>query len=345
LTASLSGSGDTSTVSYIRASDPPEISTFSFVNHSNVTKYPDGGSTSWSASAAAQTAFKSGDIIKVSGTCDAHATSVQFTSYDSSLSTTQTLSVSGGAFSGNLTAGSKGYDTQGYFNMKCLQSGYANGPSITSQSKAGYITMNNTSPAFTTPSYVYDNGVALRKTQDCTVSCTASNTYSALYKYTCEQGTDVAVQGGDTTYAAIKTWDHNLAYEKWWDSTDANNAKVKVYNQANGLESSKDFKIEMEINAQFAMAFNGDGYPGSQYCLGDGDAFKCFGDPGASTNVTHVRFASQSNSGRVHSAASSEVAISSGSWSLEHVARSSGLGGSFSAVEAHAYLEVKIGGS
>ena len=118
---------------------------------------------------------------------------------------THTLTVTGGSFSGNIPAGSKVYDTTAYFNMKAKQTGYADGPTISSYSKDGYFTMNNRPAAFATPTYSYTNGTALRKTDSCTVTCAVSMAYNPLYKYTCEEGTDLAVQGGDTTSTAKKT--------------------------------------------------------------------------------------------------------------------------------------------
>lgn len=192
-------------MSYTRLLDPPEINSFQIDNHTNGTIYPDGGTTSWGASAAAQTAFKSGDSIKVSGTCDTHATSIQFTSFDNSLSTTQTLSASGGTFSGTLTAGTKSYDTTAYFKIKAKQSGAADGPEVNSNTLDSYFTMNNRSATFGTPSYTYANGTAMRKGESTTVTCTTSFTYNPLYKYSCEQGTDLALQGSDTSYGSTKT--------------------------------------------------------------------------------------------------------------------------------------------
>ena len=102
----------------------------------------------------------------------------------------------------------------------------------------------------------------------------------------------------------------------------------------------------MEIDIEFDTTYNGDGYPGSQYCLGDSNNFQCKGNPGASTNVTHVRFASNSHSDSVHTAATAGSALSSGSFTEVGTCRTSGLSGdgSFTAVDAYAYLEVKVGG-
>jgi hypothetical protein len=101
----------------------------------------------------------------------------------------------------------------------------------------------------------------------------------------------------------------------------------------------------MEIDAEFDFNFNGDGYPGSQYCLGDGNTFQCKGDVGAGSNVTKVRFASQSNGNSVHTSSSSDT-TTSGSWTKTHTCRSSGLSGdgSFTAPESYAYLEVYVAG-
>ena len=102
----------------------------------------------------------------------------------------------------------------------------------------------------------------------------------------------------------------------------------------------------MEIDVEFDTSYNGDGYPGSQYCLGDSNNFQCKGNPGASTNVTHVRFASNSHSDSVHTAATAGSALSSGSFTEVGTCRTSGLSGdgSFTAADAYAYLEVKVGG-
>jgi hypothetical protein len=319
VTATLSDGGGSATIDCIRLSDPPEVTSFEFVNHSNGTKYPDGIGSWEGQTVDPQEAFKLNDIIKVSGTCDTHATSIQFTSSDSSLSATQTFTVTGGTFSGDLTAGPKSYDTGGYFTMKCLQTGYADGPSITSYNQDGFFLMNNYPATYSSPILDYeDNYARLQKSESCTVHCQVYTYYlSPLYKYTCEEGTDVAVQGGDTTYNTTKTWDHNLAYEKWWDTTSGvaggNNAKLKVYNQTNGLESEVDFTIELDIDIEFDFTYNIDGYPGSQACLGDSNLFQCKGDHGASTNVQEVRFASQSNSNSVHLNSSSAVTLTSGS--------------------------------
>ena len=69
----------------------------------------------------------------------------------------------------------------------------------------------------------------------------------------------------------------------------------------------------MEIDAEFDFTYNTDGYPGSQYCLGDNNSFQCIGSPGVSTNVEQVRFASQSNTNSVHTAVSSSATVTSGS--------------------------------
>lgn len=65
--------------------------------------------------------------------------------------------------------------------------------------------MNNRSATFGTASYTYTNGTAMRKGESTTVTCTTSFTYSPLYKYSCEQGTDLALQGSDTSYGSTKT--------------------------------------------------------------------------------------------------------------------------------------------
>tara|TARA_Y100000310_G_C20576762_1_gene760817 strand:- start:434 stop:736 length:303 start_codon:yes stop_codon:yes gene_type:complete len=100
----------------------------------------------------------------------------------------------------------------------------------------------------------------------------------------------------------------------------------------------------MEIDAEFDFDIYGDGYPGSQYCLGDSNSFLCKGDVGVGSNVTKVRFASQSNSDSVHTNASSDTTTTSGPWTKTHTCRSSGLGGNFAAVNARAYLEVYVAG-
>jgi len=204
ITAFLSDGGDSTTVEYIRLNSPPEVTSFEFVNYSNGTIYPDGIGT-WNAqSVSAQTAFRTGQTIKVSGTCEAHANTIEFTSVSSSLNSTQSLTVTAGVFSGNLTVGTNTYDTTSYFKMKCKETGGQYGPEITSNSQDGYIIKNNRAATFSTPSYTYDNGTALRKTEDCTVQCTVSTTYTPLYRYTCEEGTDVDVQG-EINYSSTKT--------------------------------------------------------------------------------------------------------------------------------------------
>ncbi len=284
----------------------------------------------------------------VSGTCSAHADTIEFSSYDSSLPPlTQNLDVVAGNFSGSLTVGSKSYNTQSYFTMRCKETEGQYGTTKTSFELDQYFIKNDRAAIFSTPTITYDNTSALRKTEDCTVSCLISNTYGPLYKYSCEingvPATDVAVQD-DSTYAEIKTWDHNLAYEKWWDTTDDPNAIVKVYNSHNGKESEQLFTIEMEIDAEFDFdMIYGDGYPGSQYCLGDSNSFLCKGDVGVGSNVTKVRFASQSNSDSAHTDASDDTNVVT-TWSKLHNCRSSGLGGNFTPADAYAYLEVYVDG-
>jgi len=103
----------------------------------------------------------------------------------------------------------------------------------------------------------------------------------------------------------------------------------------------------MEIDAEFDFTYNTDGYPGSQYCLGDNDFFQCMGSPGASTNVQAVRFATQSNSNSVHTTASSYSSVSAGEWTRLHSCRSDSNfanDGNFSAQNGYGYLEVQVGG-
>ena len=219
-------------------------------------------------------------------------------SHNNSLSSSQTLPVDGsGNFSGEIDAGSAN-SSSAYFKMKAKVTGQAYGTETNSYTiGAGYITINNKSAALTSTSITYATNMtgvmAAAGKKDASWNTTITETHNPLYTYS-TVNSDLSVNSA-TTYASSKTFSHNLAYDKWHDDTDGNNVKLQIYNQDNGLESTFNENIHLEIPANLTIS-----YPGSQICIGKSQPITITGDAGASTNVTKVKFSIANHSDSVH---------------------------------------------
>jgi len=342
---------EVASVAFTRSLDRPAILSVQWDNQGTVNPgdvYPDTDAGWWGA-ARGQAAFANNNNMKVSGTCETNATHVYIK--DAGATNGQGLqgpyAVDAGVFDSTTAAGlasvkaGSGNNSTAHLVVYAVWAG-TDGDDFDSETDqtAETVILDNDAPVLGSDSYDYNLGAkpspnALRDGGTCEVTCSASD-YTDV-EYECTEGSDL-VPTSATTYQLDKVWTHNLAYQKWWDDTDGTNARLKAFKDTNGLDTTKTFIIGMEIDADFTVV-----YPGSQVCLGSEDAFIITGSAGASTNVTGVRFNSQSHSDAIRTAQGGIDTLSGGNWTMNETARASGIGGSFTPIAAYGYIEVYVG--
>lgn len=300
--------GGTTTVDYTRTLNPPAILTIAFDNQGAQNPgdiYPDG-------TYVGQSAFKANDDIKVSGTCDSHATAV----YIKDLGVTNGQGLQGPftATAGVFNSGTDGglatvkaggsNDATAHLVIYAVWGG-ADGDDFNSETDQAPATcvLNNLSPSWSeTVDYMVgaaqpfgpEGHRGMRNGGTCEVTAAITNHTASRIAYSVLNGAPITAPAN--TYAATKTWTHNGTAGDWWDSVDGYSARIFAHYDVNDNSRTVNFVIDLELNCDFNIpAGSGGGtlYQGSQICVGKSDDFRLTGSHEAA--ITKIRVTQRSH--------------------------------------------------
>lgn len=225
ITATLS-TGDTATLDYTRALDPPEILSAGFDG-----AYPTAPET------GLQTAVKTGDTVTLTGTVETHATRIQVVSSGAS-SSTQNFDddYSSGTFSIDVTCGSASGSQ--HFYLKANKDGGAYGSQYESDNTISMDQAAHSYGSFTNKVFSPVSNFALASSDSMTGDLTISNwNASDVITYTSSEVTITS----DTTYAVTKTYTY--ASGSYRDS--GTNVTLTSRRKANGKQSSTTYLVKI----------------------------------------------------------------------------------------------------
>lgn len=194
--------GDTATVTYTRALDPPLILSVQWDNQgTNADPYP-----------GVQTQFGNNQNMQISGRCESHADEVYIK--DATASATQARGLQGpytvtaGSWTATNVKSGVATNPTAHLIVYCKVTGGSNGPDFNSETDqtAATVACDQTNPAFGTPSVAYPAGQeAIKSGETVNVTLTHSNAAAGdTYLYD-TNGTGELTIPSTTTYAATKT--------------------------------------------------------------------------------------------------------------------------------------------
>ena len=235
ITATMSD-GDTSTVAYTRAADPPIVSSATWGQYTDPAwsggEYPTDGET------GLQTAVKSGDTVDIQFTLDSDATNIQVLNTGAS-SSTQTF---GGAYSAGVNyiegvvCGSR--SGAQVFTIKANRDGGTYGATTAT----GNITMDQTAHAFNTiHNQVFDpvGNFALKSGDDCTGDVEITN-WSAGNDVIAYASSEVTISA-PTAYTEAKTY----TYLAGTYTDSGTNVTITSRRKANGKQTTHSYLIKI----------------------------------------------------------------------------------------------------
>lgn len=270
LTATLAG-GDTSTVSYTRALDPPDILTAAFDTHAGTT----GGDPLVQAAQTETTSVDGTQTVRITGTCDTHATRLWVKNAGISNGEQGPFTISGGTFDITANVRSSGNTGARTATVECAVgvSGTRGGSLATSNT----VTVSHTQPSLSLVSLTYPGTqAAIKSAENCRIIAADSNDDAGD---TVQWDDNSTSDFDDLGTMAIATSEANVdagtyAPTSWgggtmWverqssNYTDTTNVRItKTRTAKNGTNSVLNIAVEIaHVAPTITITSNGEGSP------------------------------------------------------------------------------------